>query len=47
MSFVAYHAQALSVPTHMGAANFILEAAQKANLILQIAAVTISNTPFF
>jgi hypothetical protein len=43
-SFVAYHAQALSVLTHVGTANSILDLAKKANTIFQLAAGTSFNT---
>ena len=43
-SFVAYHAQALSVLTHVGTANSILDLAKKANTTLQLAAGTSFNT---
>jgi hypothetical protein len=43
-SFVAYHAQALSVLTHVGTANSILDLAKKASTTFQLAAGTSSNT---
>jgi hypothetical protein len=43
-SFVAYHAQALSVLTHVGTANRILDLAKKANSTFQLAAGTSFNT---
>ena len=43
-SFVAYHAQALSVLTHVGTANSILDLAKKANSTFQLAAGTSFNT---
>jgi hypothetical protein len=43
-SFVAYHAQALSVLTHVGTANSILDLAKNANSTFQLAAGTSFNT---
>ncbi len=42
-SFVAYHAQALSVLTHVGTANSILDLAKKASTTFQLAAGTSFN----
>jgi hypothetical protein len=39
-----YHAEALSVLTHVGTANFILDLAKKANSTVQLAAGTSFNT---
>ncbi len=43
-SFVAYHAQALSVLTHVGTAHSILDPSKKTNTTFQLAAGTFLNT---